>query len=416
MQKTDAVKGTPLDLALHSVTTITNDDSGRCVLVTPIHGVGSLPTPQMSRMTIHLRIDGSPVFVGTVGGGMMEAKCQAHGVEMLKDSTLPAVSAQTYELRHGDISICGGTARFLFERVCRNDTETRAALHRMAAIRREPYLVGVEVVRLSPYPEPGIHSRRMVVLIDPRTPGRVHSAVGSVAVDDESGADEMTRWAREKCVAMASASHMEVCRYRSMEFFFYTVAPRPTLFIMGGGHVGQEVAHVMSRTGFIIHVFDDRAEFVDPAIFPADTHTHLVHFTQKAFEADDGADKERLTSLPVFGTHELRRQACDPLRSFVVIVSRGHSCDTDILDKVIKETTPRYTGMIGSRSKIKKVFAELVTMGADQAELDRVHAPIGLPIGGDTPGEISISIAAEIIQEWRQGHKHFTDESKVLLD
>ncbi len=364
---------------------------------------------------------GTVTFIGTIGGGRMELLSQEHAVAMMKDHTIPAVNTKTYELHQSEISICGGDARFLFERLQRDDLDDRAALHKMKAIRSSPHLIGVEVVRIAPYDSPHDHSRRMIVLVDARNPQRIHETVGRITtgdVDDEHD-HPMVIWAREKALAMACASHMEVAKYHNAEFFFYTVAPRPSVFIYGGGHVGTEVAYAMSRTGFVVHVFDDRAKFADPAHLPTGTHSHLVHFTQEDYDSarpSDDPTRPYLNGLPIFGTHELRSEASDPLRSFIVIVSRGHTCDQDILHKVLDETTPRYVGMMGSGRKNRTVFKALREKGITDEQLAAVHAPIGIPIGGDTPGEIAISIAAEIIQEWRGGKKHFDDLTKVISD
>jgi xanthine dehydrogenase accessory factor len=82
--------------------------------------------------------------------------------------------------------------------------------------------------------------------------------------------------------------------------------------------------------------------------------------------------------------------------SFVVIVTHGHKCDRQVLEKVINIDCP-YIGMIGSKTKITKTFADLEKVGIEHAKLERVHSPIGLNIGAEGPYEIAVSIAAQII-------------------
>jgi len=83
--------------------------------------------------------------------------------------------------------------------------------------------------------------------------------------------------------------------------------------------------------------------------------------------------------------------------SYIVIVTRGHFYDGFVLEQALK-TRARYIGMIGSRNKIKILYKELLKKGVPQANLDRVCAPIGLSINSETPEEIAVSIAAELIK------------------
>jgi xanthine dehydrogenase accessory factor len=90
--------------------------------------------------------------------------------------------------------------------------------------------------------------------------------------------------------------------------------------------------------------------------------------------------------------------------SFLVIACRGHLEDHETLVEALK-TGVGYIGMLGSRKKVKTVFANLVQQGIPEDNLRRVHAPVGIPISTDTPEEIAISIVAEIIDARRQNKK-----------
>jgi xanthine dehydrogenase accessory factor len=81
---------------------------------------------------------------------------------------------------------------------------------------------------------------------------------------------------------------------------------------------------------------------------------------------------------------------------YVVIVTRGHAYDLEAL-RVVVDSQAAYVGMIGSRRKVRTTFERLVADGVPQSLLERVHAPIGLDIGAQTPAEIAVSILAEII-------------------
>jgi xanthine dehydrogenase accessory factor len=90
--------------------------------------------------------------------------------------------------------------------------------------------------------------------------------------------------------------------------------------------------------------------------------------------------------------------------SYIVAVTRGHQHDEPVIEQAIR-TPAAYIGMIGSRRKVAIMWERLRARGATEDQLARVRAPIGLPIGGDSPGEIAVSIVAELVQARRQGRK-----------
>jgi xanthine dehydrogenase accessory factor len=151
------------------------------------------------------------------------------------------------------------------------------------------------------------------------------------------------------------------------------LSPNKT-YIFGGGHVGKEVEKMLAYIGFKTFVIDDREEFANRERFPTATEVKVIPDFYSAF---DGL-------------------ICDE-NTYLVIVTRGHSWDYEVL-KVALQQTSAYIGMIGSRRKNKTIFDRLREEGVTEEALSRVQAPIGLSIGAETPEEIAISIAAEIIQ------------------
>lgn len=146
----------------------------------------------------------------------------------------------------------------------------------------------------------------------------------------------------------------------------------PQVLILGGGHVSQALARVLAVLKYETTVVDDRPEFANQQIFP-----HPIKVICGDF-------REVLASYPF------------SLSTFVVIVTRGHRHDYTCLRAVI-EKPAGYIGMIGSRRKVNAVFQALEEEGVATERLSAVHAPIGLAIGAQTPEEIAVSIAAEII-------------------
>ena len=157
------------------------------------------------------------------------------------------------------------------------------------------------------------------------------------------------------------------------------VTERPaTLLIVGGGHVGQSIATIAAQVGFSVSVLDDRAAFADSDRFPMADQVICGDFVE-----------------------ELGRFAIDE-NTYIVLVSRGHKQDEDALREVVASGAA-YVGMIGSRRRVGTVLAHLAREGCAQEALERVHTPIGLDIGAETPEEIAVSVVAEIISVRRGG-------------
>lgn len=151
---------------------------------------------------------------------------------------------------------------------------------------------------------------------------------------------------------------------------------RPTdrLVIAGGGHIAVELAALGDALDFRVLVMDDRPEFVEPARFAPGVETRLVDFA----EAFEGIEMSAST--------------------YLVLVTRGHEHDLDCLRRVLAERArPAYVGLIGSRRRVRAAFLALRGAGVPDAEIARLHAPIGLDIGAETPAEIAVAIAAELI-------------------
>jgi xanthine dehydrogenase accessory factor len=156
------------------------------------------------------------------------------------------------------------------------------------------------------------------------------------------------------------------------EIFIDPLSTAPTLIIFGAGHIGQALAKIAKIAGFQTVIVDDREEFANKENFP-DAKQILV--------TDVKGAKEKLQLTP---------------RSYVVIITRGHKNDLDVLRSFITSEL-RYIGMIGSKRKIGEMFETLENEGIARKLLEKVHAPIGLNIGSETPGEIAVSIVAELI-------------------
>lgn len=146
------------------------------------------------------------------------------------------------------------------------------------------------------------------------------------------------------------------------------------LFIVGAGHIALPLARLGVLLGFQVLVLDDREAFATEARFPDASRVIRADF------ADPFAG-----AAPATG-------------DFVVLVTRAHRYDFDCLKKLVDSNAlPRYIGMVGSRRRVRAAFRALLDAGVPAGRLAAVHAPIGIDIAAETPEEIAVAIAAELV-------------------
>lgn len=158
----------------------------------------------------------------------------------------------------------------------------------------------------------------------------------------------------------------------TLEVFIEVLRPEPRLILAGAGYVSQALSRLAAQLDFRIVVVDDRRDLADPLVF---------------------GEKVQLT----FGDIPQTIRDLEPDEAtWIVIVTRGHHLDKDALRAAL-ETNAKYIGMIGSPGKVKHIFKDLLKEGFSLSQLAQVHAPIGLDLGAETPDEIALSIAAEML-------------------
>ena len=151
------------------------------------------------------------------------------------------------------------------------------------------------------------------------------------------------------------------------------MSARQKLIICGGGHIAKPLAEIGSLLDFDVTVIDDREEFANRERFPRASQVLCMPFAQA------------MESVPYTDG------------SYFVIITRGHADDRLCLERILPRRFA-YCGMIGSRKKVAVVMEQMEREGYTREQLARVHSPIGLRIGAETPAEIAVCIAAEIIQ------------------
>ncbi|WP_455139865.1 xanthine dehydrogenase accessory protein XdhC [Candidatus Hodarchaeum mangrovi] len=164
-----------------------------------------------------------------------------------------------------------------------------------------------------------------------------------------------------------------------MQLFFEVFGATTNIYIFGAGHITQQLIPLLNNLGFSIVIIDDREDYIAENIGKK--------YSVRTFS---GNIPEVIDSL----TFE---EGC-----YIIIQTYSHDLDEKILEYLLTKkkdeiNKTKYIGMIGSKRKIKEIFSRLEARGVQKQRLDEIHAPIGLSIVSQTPEEIAISIAAELI-------------------
>ena len=220
----------------------------------------------------------------------------------------------------------------------------------------------------------GLRGRRLLLVTDAAGSETVHGSLGSADLD--ARAVTLGR------AALADPRHVDGVRALAAAGEVYLELRRPVqdLIIVGAGHIALPMSRIGADLGFRVWVLDDRPDFATQERFP---HAYAV---LRADFADPFRD------VPLHqGTH-------------VLLVTRGHKYDYDCLVRILRtDPPPAYIGMIGSRRRVRATFIQLLQDGVPRERLGDVHAPVGLDIGAETPEEIAVAVAAELVLVRRGG-------------
>lgn len=215
----------------------------------------------------------------------------------------------------------------------------------------------------------------------------VEGSLGSPERDERA-----TRLARETLGQGKPRLHEVELEGGRWRLYVEPLTAAPDLLIVGAGHIARPLCRLGALLGFRVTVADDRPEYVKRESFPEAARVVVLDFSDPFREIEVTAE------------------------SFVVLVTRGHKYDYDcILELLRMEARPAYLGMIGSRRRVRAAFEALVADGAEPQRLAGVHAPIGLDIGAETPEEIALSIAAELVTVRRGGSGQKLSELEHVL-
>jgi len=320
------------------------------VTATIVRRQGSAPRNLGSWLV--LRQDGS--LAGSVGGGLLEAEVVTAGRELFQQGRARLLN---FDLKGEGAEaigmICGGLVDVYIEYFDPSDKSLVGFLSRLdqAAGQARPAALALALDQDRPL------GRRHLIRpegVDSWPEGPLPSALEGVRRRIEAGQGFL----RPGLVD---------------DWLVAPLGAAPTVYIFGGGHVSAQIAPLAALVDFKVVVTDDRPEFAAPERFPS---------------------AEEVVCRPFEGVVEALKPG---KQAYLVIVTRGHRHDGLVLAQALRSPAA-YVGMIGSRRKLKAISEALLAQGFSQEDLDRVHSPIGLNIGAETPEEIAVSIVAELIQ------------------
>jgi len=328
----------------------------KAALSTIVSSKGSLPMSKKAKMLV--REDGR--IVGTVGGGCLEADVWAEGRKVMETGEASLQHFILTEKHAGEDGLnCGGNVEIFTEPV----TAASVEMLRCAVEVRKGRASAVLATKVDG--EAGTFGSKLLVIPE----GASHGSLGSVVADEAVRQEVSGLDAIPEDLLRVIELDVDAGKER---IFLESITPEPTLYLFGGGHVSLSIARIAASVGFRVVVIDDREAFANRDRFPMAAET-LVLDMETAFD-----------TLSV-----------DDL-SYIVAVTRGHQFDKPVVEEAVK-TDAAYVGMIGSRRKIALMWKEFEAKGISRERLERVHAPIGLDIGSDSPEEIAVSVVAELI-------------------
>ena len=305
------------------------------MLVTVVASSGATPRGAGARMLVGR--EGR--IYGTIGGGAVEYRSEHIAAEQLAKR---ASLEHDFTLTKDDVQnlgmICGGDVKVFFHYIPAGDANAIAVSDEAGARfeRGDSFWLVSDLA---------------------------HD--GALSVADKASAPE---W-----LLPHLSGHPQRVKDEEHDIFAEQLNSSGRVYIFGGGHVAQALEPVLTNIGFRCVVMDDRPDFTRRELFPTAEEIKLIDFSNIA------------ASVNITG------------EDYVCVMTRGHAFDTVVQSQILP-LRPYYVGVIGSRAKAAGVRRQLIeNYGVSEADCDIVTTPIGLDIGAETPAEIAISIAAQLI-------------------
>jgi xanthine dehydrogenase accessory factor len=349
-----------------------NRATGRaCALATVVEVEGSAYRRPGARMLV--TEDGQ--LTGAISGGCLEGDARQRARQALQRRQPALVTYDTTDEddpRHGLGPGCQGVVRILLEPLDFQDLDNPLELLRGFAQHPEPTVLAT-VFHLAAGPSIAHLGQRLLLLPDGQVRG---SALDHIALTTQLRQDAAIALAQNQSLFREYAAWPDgIARV-----FLEVLMPPLRLVVYGAGNDAQPLVHLGAILGWHITIVDGRPNLATAARFPEAAAVRIV---------------------PV---RELEATVPDPL-AYHVLLSHNYAYDLAALQALLGSPSP-YVGLLGPRLKAQRLLDELTTAPTDLVEQlrERLHSPIGLDLGSETPEEIALCIVAEI-QARRNGRQ-----------
>lgn len=306
------------------------------VLVSTIASAGSTPRGAGA----HMLVDCDGRVCGTVGGGAIEGKCIQIAKRILNDKSHFVQRFSLNDMKDEELGmVCGGDVTIFFQHISSEKAELIKKTNELFDAGKKAWLLmNLSKGDFSVYSEGVVYGNSVPLELLKQLDVRPQI----VEIDEK-------------------------------QFYAELMIRSGRVYIFGGGHVAQALVPVLSSVEFRCVVLEDREEFCNPQLFPKAEEVRLLH------------------------DHQWREQLSIGTEDYICIMTRGHKSDLECQVFAL-ETDACYIGVIGSRRKIAATQEKLKERGYTEHDFDRITTPIGLSIGAQTPAEIAVSIAAQLIE------------------
>lgn len=311
------------------------------VLVTVVASSGSTPRGAGARMLI----TDEGHICGTIGGGAIEYRSEDIAKSVLRSKGSKSEHFRLHPNEVADIGmICGGNVDVYFQYIYSDDCKVKKVLEeaeRMFEEGEQSWIITEE-------------TEGQLFLF-----GKRSGVIGGEIPD--------------KVLGSLEAKPIQ-CEVEGKTYYCERLVQAGKVYIFGGGHVAQQLVPTLTRVDFRCVVVEDRAEFTVPELFENLCETRLIGMGE-------------LSALVPEITED----------DYICVMTRGHKDDYTVQRFMLK-TPANYIGVIGSKHKTAGVNAKLMNDGYTEKDIARITTPIGLDILAETPAEIAVSVAAQLIE------------------
>lgn len=344
-------------------------NSGKAVMIgTIIRQFGSSPRGPGAKVVVNEE----GIIAGTVGGGKQETEIINRASDIIAgrqssvvDIEFPEISDSFPDLR------CGGNVSILLEPVYPDDVQIISVFMETQKLLKQNQS-GWLLSRIPSYQNNDLAVAKCLISSEGTVSGNL---TPEITIKDHllnkisfgiNGID----WSKN----LNQAKIPHEIEIDGQTYFIEPIGQFSVIYIVGTGHVAQKLAVLAVFAGFRTVIIDDRNDFLNESFFPN--------------------TNERIQILDFKNVFDQMKIDQD---SFIISMTRAHLLDQKVISQALK-TNAGYIGMIGSRKKADTIFSMLEKEGYGRKDLERVHSPIGIPIGAETPEEIAVSILAELIK------------------